>query len=310
MKTRSLFFMLVLAIVLPNATNGQAWVLRRALNKKIEQKVDSAVDKSAQDNAKEQTDKTNASGKGGTKETGRGLFGGKIDIKYNDEYNFTGRIYMQIETYDHKDVLKSDYFTYFNVNTRNAGIEVKPVDPKDKDKVKPTVFLFDNDNRCLMVLIEDGDSKTGVISTIPSDSAIAAQAKNMKGSKQEQTTPEQATQERGTLTKTGNTRVIAGYKCDEYKLVPADKESYSNLWMTKDVNLKADKKYWNKAGIPTYYNYPEFEGGMMLAMESFDKNDKPSMKMETKEINENFSHAISTVGYTFIKMNFGQAGKK
>jgi hypothetical protein len=45
-------------------------------------------------------------------------------------------------------------------------------------------------------------------------------------------------------------------------------------------------------------------------MESFDKSNKPEMKMETKEINDNFSHEISTVGYTFMKMNFGQAGKK
>ena len=80
--------------------------------------------------------------------------------------------------------------------------------------------------------------------------------------------------------------------------------------MTKDVKLKADKKYWSKAGVPTYYNYPEFEGAMMLAMESFDKDNKPGMKMETKEINDNFNHSISTKGYTFMKMNFGQAGKK
>jgi hypothetical protein len=34
------------------------------------------------------------------------------------------------------------------------------------------------------------------------------------------------------------------------------------------------------------------------------------MKMETKEINENYKHSVSTVGYPFIKMNFGQAGRK
>ena len=35
-----------------------------------------------------------------------------------------GRIYMEMEIYDKKDVKKSDYYTYFNANTRNAGIEV------------------------------------------------------------------------------------------------------------------------------------------------------------------------------------------
>jgi hypothetical protein len=49
---------------------------------------------------------------------------------------------------------------------------------------------------------------------------------------------------------------------------------------------------------------------MMLAMESFDKKNMTTMKMETKEINDKFSHSISTVGITFMKMNFGQSGKK
>ena len=309
MKTKSIILLVVMSIMVSATSNAQAWLLRRAVDRKLEHKVDSAVDKSDRDEAnakqKEQTDqkqsdKTSAQDNGGTKATGRGLFGGKIDIKYNDEYKFTGRIYMQMETYDKKDVMKSDYYTYYNSSTLNAGIEMLPIDVKEENKAVPTVFLFDNDNRCFMMLIENKDSKTGIISTLPSDSAMAAQAKNQKGGN-----PEKAT-----ITKTGNSRVIAGYRCDEYKIVDADKDGYSNVWMTKDVKLKADKKYWGKSGMPTYYNYPGFEGAMMLAMESFDKNNKPAIKMETKEINENFSHSISTVGITFMKMNFGQAGKK
>lgn len=309
MKTRSLILILLLSVMIPSVSNGQGYLLRRAINKKLENKVDSAVDKSEKDeaakrakerNEKNQSDPNAATEETGTKETGRGLFGGKIDIKYNDNYKFTGRISMKMEMYDNKDVKKSDYFTYFNGNSMNAGIEVKPLDVKEGDKAVPTVFLFDGDNRCFMMLLENGDSKTGIISTLPSDSAMAAQAKNQKN----------ANPEKATVTKTGRTRTIAGYKCDEYKVVDADKDGYSNVWMTKDVKLKADKKYWGKAGMPTYYNYPGFEGAMMLAMESFDKKDKPTMKMETNEINENFPHAISTKGYTFMKMNFGQAGKK
>jgi hypothetical protein len=307
MKTKSFLLLLTFIIILPCASSAQYGVLRRAINRQIDHKIDSAIDKSARDKAKEkeqtdqkQSEKTSAQDNGGTKATGRGMFGGKIDIKYSDEYKFTGRIYMQMETYDKKDVTKSDYYTYFNSNTLNAGIEVKVEDAKEGDKTSPTVFLFDNDNKCFMMLLESGDSRTGIISTLPSDSALVAQANTQKGT----------TTEQPTITKTGNTRVIAGYKCDEYKITEAGKDDYSNVWMTKDVKLKADKKYWGKAGMPTYYNYPGFEGAMMLAMESFDKNNKPEMKMETKEINESFSHSISTTGFTFMKMNFGQAGKK
>lgn len=303
MKTRSLILILLLSVMVPSVTSGQGYLLRRAINRKLEHKVDSAVDKSDRDEANARAKEkgnsdTTAADKKGTKETGRGLFGGKIDIKYDDEYKFTGRIYMTMEMYDNKDVKKSDYYTYFNNATLNAGIELKPIDVKDGDKAVPTVFLFDNSTRAFLMMIQNGDSKTGIISQMPTDSALAAQTKNQK-------TPQKAT-----ITKTGNSKMIAGYKCDEYKVVDPEKEGYSNVWMTKDVKLKADKKYWGKAGVPTYYNYPGFEGAMMLSMESFDKKDKPLMKTETKEINENFPHAISTKGYTFMKMNFGQAGKK
>jgi hypothetical protein len=307
MKTRSIFLLLVLVMMLPSKLNAQSWIIRRAIDRKIEHKVDSAVDKSEKDEARKkqqadqnQADKTTTTEKKGTKETGRGLFGAKIDIKYEDEYKFTGRIYMQMENYDKKDAAKSDYYTYYNSNTLNAGIEMLPLNAKNGDKTYPTVFLFDNDNRSFMMIMETKDSKTGIISSMPSDSAMAAQAKTQK----------EANPDKATITKTGNSRVIAGYKCDEYKIVDAEKEGYSNVWMTKDVKLKADKKYWGKAGVPTYYNYPGFEGAMMLAMDSFDKNNKPTMKMETKEIDDKFSHSISTVGLTFMKMNFGQAGKK
>jgi hypothetical protein len=305
MKTRSVILLLLLTIILPNISRGQGWILRRAIDRKIEHKVDSAVDKSDRDEAKARqqaskndTTKTSGTQKTGTKETGRGLFGGKIDIKYNDEYKFTGKIYMQMETYDKKDVMKADYYTYFNANSLDAAIEMLPVQVQDDKKTVPTMFIFDNANRAFMMLLEGDGSKTGMISTIPSDSAMAAQAK--KGT----------STEKAVITKTGNSRVIAGYKCDEYKIVDPEKDGYSNVWMTKDVKLKADKKYWGKAGVPTYYNYPGFEGAMMLAMEAFDKKNNPAMKMETKEINDHFSHSVSTVGYTFMKMNFGQSGKK
>jgi hypothetical protein len=308
MKTKVMYLILVMIIMLPNVSHAQFGVVRRAINRQIDHKIDSSINKSAQDErdkkAKEEAEQGNSDNSGGKDNSGSkgkttGLFGGKIDISHKDEYAFTGRIYMQMISYDKKDELKSDYYTYYNSTELNAGIEVKAVNPKEGQSTIPTVFLFDHDNRCFMMLMENNGSKTGIISTIPSDSALAAQAKNQKGEKPKQPV----------ITKTGNSRTIAGYRCDEYKVVDPEKEGYSLIWMTKDVKLKADKRYWGKAGMPTYYNYPGMEGSMMLAMEAYDKSNNPEMKMETKEINDNFSHSISTMGYAFIKMNFGQAGK-
>ncbi len=309
MKAKTFLITFLLIALIPGLSNAQGGLIRRAINRQIDHKIDSAIDKSAQDKAKEkeqadknQSDKTANSG---TKATGRGLFGGKIDIKYRDEYNFTGRIYMVVEMYDKKDVTKSDYFTYFSPESKSAGMEIKVTEPKKEEEAPLSSFIFDIDNKCLMILLESGDSKTGIISTIPDDSTLTTNAKTQNAPARN------ASKEKPpTITKTGNTRMIAGFKCDEYKVVEEGKDGYANLWMTKDVKIKADKRNWGKTGMPTYYNYPGFEGMMMLAMEGYDKDNKMAMKMETKEINENFRHSISTVGYTFMKVNFGQAGKK
>jgi len=309
MKIKSIFLVLFLSILLPNASNAQLGALKKAINKKLSHKVDTAIDKNVQkeiennqneesdkDRSDKPSDKDNSVGRG----LARGLLGGNIDIKHNDEYVFTGRLYMQVETYEKKDSMKSDLYTYYNSSSVNSGMEVSAVDPKDGKTVMPAVFVFDHDNNCFMILSDNGESKTCIISTIPSDSALAAKAKSGKGE-----TPKQPA-----ITKTGDSRNIAGYKCDGYQIVDPEKEGYALVWMTKDIKLKADKRYWGKAGMPNYYGYPGLEGSVVLAVETFDKDNKPGMKMETKEINDNFHHAISTVGYTFIKLNFGQAGKK
>jgi hypothetical protein len=290
MKIKIIIILAALLIISPNVSNAQIGSkLKDKLNKALN-KSDSSANKSQEEN---QQTESKPRGLGG-------LLGGKTDIKHNDEYDFTGRIYMVMEAYEKKDVSKSDFYTYFNANTLNAGIEVSVENPDKKDTSIPTRFIFDNDNRCFMILMENEGSKTGIISTIPSDSAMNAQVKNQKATEQKP----------ATITKTGNTKMIAGYKCEEYKVVEEEKEGYANVWMTKDVKIKADKRNWGKAGMPTYYGIPEFEGSMMLAMESYDQDNKLAMKMETKEINENFKHSISTAGYSLIKMNFGQAAKK
>jgi len=302
-------FLLAALVILPIVSYAQGGVLRRALNRAIEKEIDTAVNKKIEeDKAKakaneknDQEQKEADNQKSGRRGLGIGILGGTTDIKHNDEYSFTGRIYMQMETYDKKDVAKSDYFTYFNANSSNAGIELRVTDPEKGESVVPTMFIFDNENKCFMILISGEDSKTGIISTIPDDSTMTAQSKN----KGVATAGKPAT-----ITKTGNTKMIAGYRCDEYKVVEEDADGYAHVWMTKDVKIKADKRNWGKTGMPTYYNYPGFEGSMMLALDAYDKDNKLEMKMETKEINENYKHSISTVGYSLIKMNFGQAGKK
>jgi hypothetical protein len=324
MKTRTLFIAILL-IAAPALSYGQlggllkkgASKVMHTIGKEANKEADRQADSIAQEKARESANKiiqnntqnnqgdqnqgsdnqssTESSGrKGGGLKLGS-MFGG-ADIKHSDEYSFTGRMYMQMEAYDKKEPMKSDYYIYFNETTPNAGIEFKAVvKDNEKSQAVSTVMVYDNENRCFMMLIDKGDgTKTGIISTIPTDSVLKARTAN----KPTGTKPE------GNIAKTGRTKVIAGYKCDEYKITEAEKKGYAFAWMTKDLKLTTDRSNWGKAGIPSYNGYVGFENSAMLAMESYDENNKMTMKMETIEISKNYSHKISVAGTTFIKMNF------
>lgn len=293
MKKRTIIIVLSLLVALPHSLDAQ---IGGALKSRLNKAINKAVDNKADSVAKEKQDEQAAPGRPGL----GGLLGGKTDIPHSDVYNFTGRIHSVMESYDKKDVTRSDYFTYYNANTANAGIEIKIQNPDNKEESIPAIFIFDSENRAFMILMEGEGSKTGIISTIPDESEMEAQAKDPGGK------PEKAP----TITRTGKTKVIAGYKCDEYKVVEEGEEGYSMIWMTNDVKIKADRRNWGKTGMPSYYGYPGFENSIMLGLEGYDKTGKMEMKMETQEINDNFRHTMSTEGYSFIKMNFGQAGKK
>ena len=146
-----------------------------------------------------------------------------------------------------------------------------------------------------------GGTKMGMISSIPDENNTPKQP---DGKPERKNKP-------ADIKKTGNTRVIAGYSCDEYSYTDPENKSTGKLWFTKEVNFKIDKRGWSKTGMGTYYGYSEFEGGIILASEAYDQKGKLTMKSEAKEINPDFSHTITIKGYTLRQMNFnqGQRGK-
>jgi len=330
MKTRNLFLLLAFIVMLPATSSGQVGNLlknklnrvvnagAKTANKEVDNQIDTAVNKSA-DNARDKAakrvennkkdngqpsqggDNTSAD-QGSQGQSGAGfgkLFGNKIDLKYNENYSFTSRIYMVTESYDKKDVIKMDFFMYYSANYPSVGVETKTI-TDEKGEVAPVtaVMVMDGENKSFLMLTDLNGMKMGMISAVP-DSNNLQTPSDKKGKK---STPP-------TFTKTGNTREIAGYKCDEYTYVSNEDKTSGKVWFTKDANLKIDKRGWNNSGMAAYYGNPQFNNGIILANEAYDEKGKLTLKSETKEINPNFPHSISVTGYTLRQINMGQ-GKK
>lgn len=330
MKTRTIILLFAFIVILPSASNGQVGNLlknklnkvvnagAKTANKEIDNQIDTAVQKSA-DNAKDkaaartETNKQNKnqpSGVQGSETTDQGssaqggagfgkLFGNKIDLKYKETYDFTSRIYMITETYDKKDVVKIDFFMFYSSVSPSIGIETKTVASKEDGSVPVAAsMVMDGENKSFLMLTNVNGMKMGMISAIPDENTAQPDGKSDK----KDTPP--------TFTKTGNTRVIAGYKCDEYTYKDPDDKTTGKVWFTKDAKLRIDKRGWKNTGMAGYYGNPTFNEGIILANEAYDDKGKMTMKSETQEINENFPHSISIQGYTLRQMNIGQDKKK
>jgi hypothetical protein len=304
MKTRTIFLLVAFLIVLPATSEGQVGNLLRnklnrvvnagakTANKEIDNKIDTAVQKEA-DKARVKADArvdsnmqnngqpSQGTGSGTSDQGSQGqgggglgrLLGNKIDLKYKEKYDFTSRIYMQVETYDKKDVMKMDFFMFYSSVSPSVSVETKTISN------------------------EQGEAAP-IAATMVMDGEPAPDGRQAK----KDTPP--------VFNKTGNTKVIAGYKCDEYFYTDPDDKTTGKVWFTKEANLKIDKRGWQNSGMAAYYSNSTFNEGIILANETYDDKGKLTMKSETKEINPTFPHSVSVQGYTLRQMNMGQGQKK
>jgi len=252
-----------------------------------QKKAEEAVEKQVEEQAERKTESKEQKGF-----NLGGLMAGKVDLKYNEAYTFNNYLYMQVEIYGEKEPLKMDYYIYFNNDNLNGGIETKMVASTDEGSANiKSSIVVDDANKCMIMLNEMGATKFGMISAIPEDTEEQQPA---KASPKEE------------ITKTGNTRIIAGYKCDEYLYKDPEDKTYGKLWVTRDLRAFSDRRAMNKSGLPSYYGSKELEGGAVLAMESYDENNKLTTRSETKEIKTNISHTITVKGYPLRQVNFNQ----
>jgi hypothetical protein len=326
MKTRVFYLLFAVLIMLPFSSYAQfGGVVRRAVNRQVNKEVDSLLDKKVQEKQNENRAKKAAeenqkkadqpvqenepagktadsdnsgSGNAGSSAGGgafTGLFGNKVTSKYKEEYNFTSRIYMVTETHDKDDVMKMDFYMFYSASSPVIGIETQTITDEENKATVTAKMIMDGENKSFLMLSEINGMKMGMISEIPDENTTVTgpDGKPVKNYKPP------------TFTKTGNTRTVAGYKCDEYAYKSEDKTS-GKVWFTKDANLKIDKRGWNNSGMSYYYGSNAFNDGIILASESYNDKGKLETTTETKEINENYPHSISVTGYTLRQMNVNQ----
>jgi len=257
--------------------------------KGAEEKIDSVAAQKVEQEAERRTEEAGKNRERRSFNIG-GLFGGKVTLKYENEYSFHNYLFMQAEMFTDKGPVKMDYYMYFNTDERSGCVETKIL-ADDGSVAMKTSIISDDKNKCLLMLSDMGSMRMGYISEVPVEQ------------------PEQQINEvedaRVKITKTGNTRVIAGYRCDEYLYREEGEKVYGKVWITTDLKLNTDRRSLNTSNLPKYYSKLP-QDGTVLAMETYDENNQLTMRSETKEIKKNINFTISTSGYSLRQINYNQ----
>ncbi|GAO31543.1 DUF4412 domain-containing protein [Geofilum rubicundum] len=330
---RSFFLSLITMAILSafhqtplNAQSLMERVAKRAAEKleqktedRIDQKVDEGIDKSLDDieesatTNKEENASPDRNSEAANQKRMENLLGkmgiSSEPVNYADAYTFNSSMRINIKTVNKKGkvVNDGDMVSYLSDDDKcmayefvsgDINVEVENA-PKNKG-----LFIIDYDNKATLILSEDNNQKTGVAYGLSEDFG-----KSLSGEAEddvyEESTGEDLDYTPANLKKTGRTKDILGYKCEEYEYT--DENTRGSFWLTKDYESP------RSTALPSMFNWTAVTfgrtSGFLMASESTDLQSGEKSTMEVTEINPNKNTSFHTKQYEITNLgSIGMAG--
>ncbi len=317
-------FTIILVFIASLAFNSNAQPVGKFLEKKMKQATNRAakkadeevtgemnkqVDKSVEkvfDNIFENEEETNTS-EGGARSTEDEKTGGdpsdamaaammkKMGISMTpanvqENYDYQGNILMTVQSWDENGESEDEinYTTHYSDNYSGFAMEFY------QDNASSTM-IFDTKNGAMLILTDDGNEKTGIVTTYAVDSVGEDYYEDMEDEEE----IEDYSIYNENLKKTGRTKKIAGYKCDEYRY--EDEEDEGTVWMTEDIS----PELWTRMLTSNIFSAATagYYGGFVMEMDQTEKSTGERTYMLVKEVNEDKPSSISTTGYQLMSFN-------
>ena len=271
---------LLFAFLFVLSSGLQAQNLGRIIRKTVIQPSQTAND-IAQDKAEEEAEKQL------TKAIMEG-FGVEENARFGPDYPFTSWFNMQITNYNKNGNVDEVvvYDNYLNASTNDYGMVFMDDDAQ-------STIIFDSDRYAMIILADNKGEKSGFATKFDPDMIEEA--------------AEDAEQETGdfNLLKTGNTKKILGYNCDEYKV--DDEESEVHIWVSEKLGKELHKKMLsNSTAFGAAFQYASGVEGMVMEYKVLNKSSKEKTEMLITDLDLKKSHRISTEGYEILSINLDQ----
>jgi len=272
-------------------------------NKEVEKKVDKEINKMYDNILKEDSSKTKKEEKSGSTSSSEseagmpqslsrlmGAMGTTANVKKKDMYLFSSQIVMEMEIRDGEGnampATTSEIF--FNDKNNDFGM-------KSNAQGAKTTFIFDFENKCTLFLTDNNGKKSGFATTLNPDEL-------KKYTPEESATTQEAANEEECFKRTGNTKNINGFSCEEY--LCDSEESTIHVWLTKELDKKINRAF-NSNMMGGNYSKASGMNGAAIVYHFKSKKDKSESKSTLKSFDLNKSSSFSTVGYEIVGLSLG-----
>lgn len=153
------------------------------------------------------------------------------NVPTEDSYAFTGFLVMELQTKDEKGKSGDpmNMRSYLSNSSEYTGMEL--VDPKNPKAV--TNMIFDTKNKASILLMDNEGTKNSFAYKLDFD-AVADESIEESDSSMEESDI--------VVKKTGNTKSILGYECDEYSVKTED--GAGTYWIT-DKLIEGTNSFWS-----------------------------------------------------------------
>jgi len=202
-------------------------------------------------------------------------------VPYEPSYDFDSYVQMEVRDFN-KNGKETDYILYDSYVTKDA-VDYAMVYTDKKDQ---TTIIFDSDNSAVLILTDSDGEKMGIASEVDPESM-----------KEEM---EEAREENNILAtepvKTGKSKEILGYKCDEYLI--DNEEIEAHMWVCEDLGKQIRKEMLDQRHtFGTVFLHAAYAKGMVMEYEQIMKENGERTVMQVTDIDLKRSHTISTREY-------------
>jgi len=217
----------------------------------------------------------------------------------NDNYDYQGNIIMNVQTWDEDENTEGEvvYTTYMTDD--NSGFAMEFMQPERGN----STMIFDYKNEKMIILSQEDGQKTGIVMDYSGFYSDSLEEETLTEEEIDEAAATDFTVYNENLKKTGRSKNIAGYKCDEYTY--NDEEDDITLWMTDELPAELWANMFSANTITA--SSVGYYGGFVMEMDQKDKVSGERTYLIVKEVNKNQSKTIPTSGYQL--MSFGASGK-